>query len=116
MKAVRTEDDLILMTQNGQIMRTSTSDLRAIGRATQGVRLINLRERDKLITVERAVREEDNGGDNGIPQAELAEGMGEPDGPPEPPEEIPENPEKPATPREDDAEGAAGETSEAEEP
>ncbi len=61
MKAVTDEDDLVLMTQGGILLRTSASDLRAIGRATQGVRLINLKEGDRLISIERVVKEEDNG-------------------------------------------------------
>ncbi|MBI4606637.1 MAG: DNA gyrase subunit A, partial [Planctomycetes bacterium] len=60
LKAVTDENDLVLMTQNGIIMRMSVTDLRAIGRATQGVRLINLKEGDKLISVERVVREEED--------------------------------------------------------
>jgi DNA gyrase subunit A len=61
MKAVTDEDDLVLMTQNGIILRMSASDLRSIGRATQGVRLINLKEGDKLISIERVVKEEEDG-------------------------------------------------------
>ena len=61
MKAVTNEDDLVLMTQGGILLRTSASDLRAIGRATQGVLLINLKEGDRLISIERVVKEEDNG-------------------------------------------------------
>jgi DNA gyrase subunit A len=57
MKAVTDEHDLVLMTQVGLIMRMAVSDLRAIGRATQGVRLINLKEGDKLISIERVVKE-----------------------------------------------------------
>jgi DNA gyrase subunit A len=57
-KAVTAEDDLVLITQNGILMRMSISDLRTIGRATQGVRLINIKEGDKLSTVERVVAEE----------------------------------------------------------
>jgi len=59
MKAVTGTDDIVLITQNGIIMRTSAADLRAIGRATQGVRLINLKEGDRLISIERAAREDD---------------------------------------------------------
>ena len=58
MKAVTDEDDLVLMTQDGIIMRMSASDLRSIGRATQGVRLINVQEGDRLISIERVVKEE----------------------------------------------------------
>ena len=38
-------DELLLITQQGMIIRMPTKDLRAIGRATQGVRLIESRGR-----------------------------------------------------------------------
>ena len=58
LKAVSDEDDLVLMTKKGFIMRTQVGDFRAIGRATQGVRLINLKEGDELIGIERVARED----------------------------------------------------------
>jgi DNA gyrase subunit A len=58
MMAVTDADDLVLMTQNGIILRIATSSMRSIGRATQGVRLIRLEEGDKLISIERVVKEE----------------------------------------------------------
>ncbi len=71
-KAVTDEDDLVLMTQDGIIMRTSVSDLRSIGRATQGVRLINLQEGDRLISIERVIKEEvlSEGAKEVLPDAE----------------------------------------------
>ena len=59
LKSVTDEDDLVLMTRNGIVMRTEVSSLRAIGRATQGVRLINVSDEDELISVERVVREDE---------------------------------------------------------
>lgn len=41
-KAVTDEDDLMIITDNGILIRLSVADLRVMGRATQGVRLINL--------------------------------------------------------------------------
>ena len=58
LKGVTADDDLVLMTHNGILMRMSIADLRSIGRATQGVRLINLKEGDKLSTVARVQRDE----------------------------------------------------------
>ena len=58
MKAVSDEDDIVLMTKNGIIMRTGVVDFRAIGRATQGVRLMNVKGDDRLVTVERVVKED----------------------------------------------------------
>jgi DNA gyrase subunit A len=41
----------MIITQNGIILRSSVSALRVMGRATQGVRLINLRENDTIASV-----------------------------------------------------------------
>ncbi|MFC1607364.1 DNA gyrase subunit A [Candidatus Latescibacterota bacterium] len=46
-------DELIMMTQNGIIIRLPVHDIRAIGRVTQGVRLINLDDKDLVVDVER---------------------------------------------------------------
>jgi DNA gyrase subunit A len=58
MKAVTDEDDVVMMTQKGILLRIAASHLRAIGRATQGVKLIGLKGDDQLISIERVVKEE----------------------------------------------------------
>jgi DNA gyrase subunit A len=60
LKAVTDQDDIVLITRNGVVMRMAVADSRSIGRATQGVRLINLKEGDELISVERVVNEGDD--------------------------------------------------------
>ncbi len=40
--------DVLVMTANGKLIRVRSQDIRAVGRATQGVRLINLDEDDKV--------------------------------------------------------------------
>ncbi|MGQ9745627.1 MAG: DNA gyrase subunit A [Dissulfurimicrobium sp.] len=53
-------DELILVGTSGNIIRIKTSDVRTIGRSTQGVRLIHLAEGDKLAAVAKlAEREEE---------------------------------------------------------
>lgn len=47
-KAVTDADDLMIITQNGIAIRLSVKDIRVMGRNTQGVRLINLREGDRI--------------------------------------------------------------------
>jgi DNA gyrase subunit A len=47
-KAVKDEDDLMITTVNGVIIRTSCSELREMGRATQGVKLIRLDGNDEI--------------------------------------------------------------------
>ena len=45
---VNTEDEIMLITNGGVLIRTRVSEIREMGRATQGVRLINLGEGEKL--------------------------------------------------------------------
>ena len=57
---VRDEDELMLITQQGKVLRTGARDVRTIGRATQGVRLIGVEEDDRVVSIARlAEREED---------------------------------------------------------
>ena len=51
-KPVRPDDDLMLITAQGMIIRTGLDEIRAIGRNTQGVRVISLKAGDKLVAVE----------------------------------------------------------------
>ena len=48
---VNNDDELILISQQGMILRTRAEDIRAIGRATQGVRLIEMEEGDFVVGV-----------------------------------------------------------------
>lgn len=48
--AVTDENRIMLISQNGQMICIGASDLRVIGRNTQGVRLVNLNEGDKLVS------------------------------------------------------------------
>ena len=57
---VQEADELLLITQQGMIIRMPTNDLRAIGRATQGVRLIDIEGEDKVVSVARLVEKEDD--------------------------------------------------------
>ncbi len=60
LKDVNDQYDLMIITQAGNILRIPVSALRVMGRATQGVRLINLRENDSIASVAYVeVNEED---------------------------------------------------------
>jgi DNA gyrase subunit A len=48
---VTDRDELLLVTSQGQIIRMKAGDLRPIGRDTQGVRLMDLAEGDKLVSL-----------------------------------------------------------------
>ena len=50
-KAVTDQDDLIILTRSGLLIRLPVGDIRVMGRATQGVRLINLRKEDSIAAV-----------------------------------------------------------------
>jgi DNA gyrase subunit A len=57
---VHEDDELMLISQQGKILRMVASGVRAIGRATQGVRLIGMEEGDEVVSVAKlAEREED---------------------------------------------------------
>ncbi len=56
-------DELMLISQQGKVIRMSTDGIRVIGRATQGVRLIETEENDKVVSIARL--EEDSGEEEG---------------------------------------------------
>ena len=47
--------------QQGMIIRMPTNDVRSIGRATQGVRLIEIEGEDRVVSVARLVEKDENG-------------------------------------------------------
>ena len=55
---VKDEDELMMMTANGMVIRTPISAIRSIGRNTQGVKLISLHKGDKLVSVAPVVSED----------------------------------------------------------
>ena len=61
-RSVTDSDELMLITTSGMIVRIGVGELRTIGRATQGVRLITLSVKARLVAVAR-VAEDRNGGD-----------------------------------------------------
>jgi DNA gyrase subunit A len=76
---VRDEDEVMMISQGGMIIRTPISTIRPIGRNTQGVTLISLNEGDKLVAVARVAKEEGEEAGGGEPEAEPStEAEGEP--------------------------------------
>jgi DNA gyrase subunit A len=59
LKSVTDADGLMMISAKGIALRTDLSQLREIGRATQGVRLIRLDEGDQVVAVARIAKEED---------------------------------------------------------
>jgi len=74
-KFLHREEQVMLITEKGMIIRLNTADISVIGRNTQGVRLIQLEEGDHLVSVARlAEREDEEEGPGGPPPA--SEGPG----------------------------------------
>jgi DNA gyrase subunit A len=51
-------DEIMLTTAQGQTVRTGCKDIRTAGRNTQGVKLVNLNEGDKLVAIARVISEQ----------------------------------------------------------
>ena len=58
-KSVTDADDLMIINRSGVAIRISVEDLRVMGRAAQGVKVINLRVDDEIAAVAKVVKEED---------------------------------------------------------
>jgi DNA gyrase subunit A len=96
LKAVHDEDEMMLITAKGIIIRTGLSELREIGRNTQGVRLIKLDEDDKVVAVAMIAPEDENKAktDTAEPVAPKPKSAEDKESAEEPEEETPE-PETP---------------------
>ena len=58
-KFLRGDEEVMLITEKGMIIRLNTADISTIGRNTQGVRLIQLEEGDHLVSVARLAEREE---------------------------------------------------------
>jgi DNA gyrase subunit A len=65
-KSVTDEDDLMIINKSGVAIRLPVADLRVMGRATQGVKLINLRNDDSIAAVAKVMKDEDVATENDI--------------------------------------------------
>ncbi len=59
-KNVTDADDLMIINKSGIAIRMAVSDLRVMGRATQGVKLINLKDNDSIAAVAKVKHDEDS--------------------------------------------------------
>ncbi len=67
MRHVTGEEDILLITAGGMMIRTAAAGVRQIGRATQGVKLIDLTAEDRVVAVARlAEHEEQESGEEGL--------------------------------------------------
>ena len=61
LKAVQEQDDLMIMTENGMVVRIAVEGVSMVGRSTQGVKLISVRSGDRLVAVTPVVKEDTEG-------------------------------------------------------
>ncbi len=61
MKEVNDSDELVIITTGGMVIRQAVKDLRIMGRNTQGVRLIKLKEGDDIADIARVIPEDEGG-------------------------------------------------------
>jgi DNA gyrase subunit A len=59
------DDEIMLITSGGVLIRTRVNEIREMGRSTQGVTLINLGEGEKLSGLERIMDRDEENGENG---------------------------------------------------
>lgn len=80
-KDITDEDDLMITTKRGIMIRMAAADLRVMGRATQGVRLINLKSGELIASVAKVPASEPEevieGAEGAIPAAEGGDGAAE---------------------------------------
>ena len=62
-KNVTDEDDLMIINKSGIAIRMAVGDLRVMGRATQGVKLINIKGDDSIAAVAKVMHEEEEEND-----------------------------------------------------
>jgi len=61
---VHEEDDVLLVTAQGMLIRTQAAGIRRTGRHAQGVRLINVNGEDRVVAVAKLAEREENGGED----------------------------------------------------
>ncbi len=59
MKSVTDDEDLMIIKKSGVAIRMSVNELRVMGRATQGVKLINLKDDDSIAAVAKIAKQDD---------------------------------------------------------
>ncbi len=70
---VREHQDLLFISQNGMVQRTSVSGISRMGRPTQGVRVMNIKDDDRVSAVALVVESEEASANDAPPQDELPE-------------------------------------------
>ena len=71
------DDDAMLISQSGKLIRIPTSGVKVQGRNTQGVKIINLGEDDRVVALSRLAESDGSDGSDGSDEAEAADGADE---------------------------------------
>lgn len=64
MKEVNDNDEFVIMTVQGMVIRQSVNDMRVMGRNTQGVRVIRLNDGDSIVDIAKIIPDEENNGND----------------------------------------------------
>ena len=78
LRLVSPDDQLMVITDAGQVIRTRVAEIRETGRNTQGVRVIRLADGEKVVDVEPVAEQEDEGAASPEGQEPGASGPSEP--------------------------------------
>jgi DNA gyrase subunit A len=65
-RCVKEQDSLIFTSKNGMVVRIRASQIRQVGRNTQGVRLVSLSEGDLVAAVAKVVADDEDTSNNGV--------------------------------------------------
>ena len=66
--AVDDTDDLMMITTSGKLLRTSVKNIKAIGRNTMGVKLLDVGEGDKVVSIAKLAEKEEGGASDETPE------------------------------------------------
>lgn len=80
--SVRDTDDIVLITSQGMVNRTHIREIRIVGRNTQGVRIMNLNEGDRIASLAKVAREEGEGDAQPVSEAPGPDQASQPQEPP----------------------------------
>ena len=76
-KGVTDKEDLMIINKSGIIIRIAVSELRTMGRATQGVRLITLKGDDEIASVAKIEHDEEEEAENAVEGSDIQNNAGE---------------------------------------
>ena len=82
LRLVTNDDQIMLVSSGGKVVRIRVNEIRVIGRNTQGVRLIDLEEGERMAAIARLAEREDEGepGESSLPDPEPEAPDGDPGG------------------------------------